>query len=590
MTSVLNETNRAYIKSLIPENIPDWKKSWQEGYEIGKDITIPRTPFMDKHGVHDEIEYRMKMAEQGKITWQVNMGLGSVEEEVEGLKQLQKFNEETGLNISFCHQLPRNIVGTPKAMREGIPTALGFMLEEPDDWKKIANASNIQPIFADNHIGYPNAVYTTKCCLEAGCRYQGLFGTFTQVAPGCPDEIWNMNENIKALGMCAAKYDDKVIVTSNTDDAIPAYFVDLASTLAWAKWERYVVTDLCKCRYAMSYGNATSNLIHKVAMWLAASDTFKKEDQPGIEFLYPNTVDHWDHHIHSNYGFQIPEALIINLAERKYHTGASFLAVPITEKITIPTVEEMLDMNGAIQRTDECAEQWEKLMDWTVIEETRDMIKSFSDEMFNNILTGLTEAGVDITDPIEMMVVFKKMDPTKWEKMFHPSTTHGNGDTIEPVLPTALWTISQKQIVDIYENVKNRESAERIKGMRIIVASGDVHYAAIQVIYGVLEKLGADVVYGGDSLEAYDVLDLAEENECTNICISLHNGQALPYSQLLVKLAEERGGGYRIFEGGAITSFLNEGDKEPSDVTEQVMDLGIVVTQTVEELVEKLAQ
>ena len=51
--------------------------------------------------------------------------------------------------------------------------------------------------------------------------------------------------------------------------------MDLTSYLAWAKWERYVVTDLCKARYAFSFGNLTSNLIHKAAMWLAASDTFR---------------------------------------------------------------------------------------------------------------------------------------------------------------------------------------------------------------------------------------------------------------------------------------------------------------------------
>ena len=33
--SVLNKTGKEYLNSLIPENVPDWKKSWQEGYEIG---------------------------------------------------------------------------------------------------------------------------------------------------------------------------------------------------------------------------------------------------------------------------------------------------------------------------------------------------------------------------------------------------------------------------------------------------------------------------------------------------------------------------------------------------------------------------
>ena len=54
---------------------------------------------------------------------------------------------------------------------------------------------------------------------------------------------------------------------------------------------------------------------------------------------------------------------MLNLVERRYKTGASFLSVPISEKVAIPTVEEMLDMTGACQRTDEAAPYFEQLMD-----------------------------------------------------------------------------------------------------------------------------------------------------------------------------------------------------------------------------------
>jgi hypothetical protein len=111
------------------------------------------------------------------------------------------------------------------------------------------------------------------------------------------------------------------------------------------------------------------------------------------------------------------------LIERKYKTGASFLSVPITEKITVPTIQEMLDMTGACQRAEESADYFEKLIDWTEIEVLRDKIKDFSEKMFMNILSGMKEAGVDITNPIELMVILKKMDPAKFEKMFHPSSS-----------------------------------------------------------------------------------------------------------------------------------------------------------------------
>ena len=40
MAKLLNKANKDYIASLIPENVPDWKKVWQEGYEIGKNLKI----------------------------------------------------------------------------------------------------------------------------------------------------------------------------------------------------------------------------------------------------------------------------------------------------------------------------------------------------------------------------------------------------------------------------------------------------------------------------------------------------------------------------------------------------------------------
>lgn len=585
--SVLNKTDKEYLESLIPKDIPDWKKSWQEGYEIGKTIKIADTPFKKKYGMSD-VDYRLHMASQGKMTWQINMGLSNIDEEVAALKEAEKFNEETGLQISYAHQLPKNIAGTPKDKREGLPTALGFDLDEPEDWQRIMQASTVQPIFGDNHIGFPNAVYMTKNCIEAGCSYQGLFGTFQQVAQGCPDEVWNMNENIKALGMVAAKYDDKIIVNSNQDDSMPAYFSDLASYLAWAKWERYVVSDLCKARYAFSFGNLTSNILHKAALWIAASDAFKKDDQPGIEFIYPNTVDHWDHHLHSNYGFQIPEALMVTLVEKKYKTGGSFLSVPITEKVSIPTVPEMLDMTGACQRTAECADYYMELIDWTPIEKLRDKVQAFSDVMFKNIMKGLAEAGVDTTNPIEMMVVFKKMDPTKFESFFHPSVVNEGKANVEPMMPAALWTQSYREAENITKTLKEKGYDKKIKGRRICVVSGDLHYFGSFVVSTVLKALGAEVIDGGNSLDPIDVLDVADEHGITDLCISLHCGQALSYSKLLLNLAKDRQATYRFFLGGALTSFINEDDTEPSDVTPLLREMGLATTATVEELLEAL--
>ena len=589
MGKLLNKANRDYIASLIPENIPDWKKVWQEGYEIGKNLKIKTIPFEKKYGMKP-VDYRMKLKEKGEMCWKINTGLSSVEEQVAAMKEAEKFNEETGLNISMAHQLPQNITGVPKDKREGLPISLGFMLNEPEDWEAITMASSVAPVFGDNHLGWPNAVETTINSIEAGSQWTGLFSTYVQVAPGCPDEVWNMTENIKALGIVASRYDDKIIVNGQSDDSYGAYFNDLATSLAWARMDQYIVCDLCGARYSYSFGNFTQDIMHKTALWLAASEVFSKEDQPGIGFVYPDTISHWDHHIQANYGFQIPEVLLLILAEKHFKTGCAFLSVPITEKVAIPTVPEMLDMTGACQRAQEVAYYWEPLMNWDPIEKLRDQTIELSDRMFHYMLDGLAEAGVDITNPIELMVVLKAIDPFTLEKLFHPSIVEDGNETIVPLMPAALWNATQNELANQINLLKDTKYPALLKDHRICVASADVHFAGAAVIVGVMKEFGADVIDGGNQLEAIDVLDLADENNITDICVSLHNGQALPYAKLIVKLAAERGRKYRFFFGGVLQSFLNEDDDVPSDVTKEIQELGITTVTTVEDLLDKITQ
>lgn len=587
--SILDKTQIEYLSNLKPEKTPDWKASWEEGYKIGEKITPIQTPFLKKHGVKSEVEFRMKQAEAGKVTWKINMGLSSIDEHVEALKAAQKFNEETGLNISCAHQLPKNIYGTPKEMRDGLPEALGFDLEKEEDWQRITTAAEIQATFGDQHLGEPNSVEMTKGSLKAGSSYQGMFGHFQWSVPGCPDDVWNINEIVKGLGMVASHYDDKVVVDSAVDDSIPAYCSDFASYLAWGKVEQYLVSTLGKCRYAMSLGNFASDLIVKSAMWYAAHKLFGKDDQPGIGFIYANTVDHWDHHLHANYGFQVPEALMCVLMERKFHTGATYMSVPITEKVTVPTVSEMLDMTGACQRTEGPADAFEKLIDWTPVIELGEKVITLANQMFDNVLEGFKEAGIDINNPIEIMVTLKRMDPAKFETLFHPSIVNEGKKNVTPLMPTTLWAQSANQIEILVKKYKNTPVAEALKGKRCCVASADIHYFGAYVVKETLSALGVDVVDGGNEMEVIDVLDLAEEYGVDNIIISVHNGQAYDYSKLITDLKKDKNKDYNVYMGGYLLSFLGDDCKEPVDVTKEIQDMGVITNDSVEQLLEQFA-
>ncbi len=106
---VLNKTNREYLAQFIPEDTGDWKKMWKEGFEIGKNLVRMETPFHKKYNVRNDADLRMRNAREGRISWKSNAGLATYEDQIAALKELDRWSEETGFDIPFCHQLPKTL-------------------------------------------------------------------------------------------------------------------------------------------------------------------------------------------------------------------------------------------------------------------------------------------------------------------------------------------------------------------------------------------------------------------------------------------------------------------------------------------------
>ena len=88
----MNESLREYIQSLLPANLPDGRKLLEEGRALGKTIQVPRTPFLEKHGCKSYLEYRKRRLAEGKQTWQLLLGLATLEDEIAGIKEIDAFN------------------------------------------------------------------------------------------------------------------------------------------------------------------------------------------------------------------------------------------------------------------------------------------------------------------------------------------------------------------------------------------------------------------------------------------------------------------------------------------------------------------
>ena len=273
------------------------------------------------------------------------------------------------------------------------------------------------------------------------------------------------------------------------------------------------------------------------------------------------------------------------MIEKKYHTGIAILPIPITEKVEVPTPQGIGNIQAAAHRAAAKADELIDLFDFTPIEKMRDVIIEQGLKFFDNILNGFKEAGIDITNPLALMLVLKRMDPSKLEEFFHPRKAP-DGSAI-PYIPTSMAKNCLAEKDQILTKVRENEQFKKIMHKKLVMVSGDAHWYGKFVVSGVLSGLGAEIVDGGVGLDPVDVLDLADEAGASDICISLHNGQALNYAKEIAQLAMKRSNRYQIYVGGVLNSIL-EGDETPSDVADMIEQLGVHTARTVEELLLKL--
>ncbi len=580
----MDQTEKEYLLGLVPKNLPDWHSLHAEGKSRGASVVAGISRYCRDNGYTSEVDMRMKKIGEGKIVWRTIMGLASVEDQIKGLQYLESLKEKNG-TVLDCHMIiPSVQTAVPKEFRDLSSKGTSFILDKEEDWQRIADAASIQPCFEDWHMG-PNAVFTTENSIKVGSSYLGVFSQYVWDYPGVGDDVYHLSEVIKALGMVASKKDDKFVIDSYMDDGIPSYFLDITSYLGYARLEKYIVSDLCNARYACSFGQMLDRILPKMAFWLAASEILKEHDQPGCSYIFSDCLSHWDHDLEANYGFLIPEVLMMILVEKKFNTGTAILPIPITEKVTVPTPEGIGNIHAAAQRAAGKAVELMDLIDFTPILKMSDIIIEEGYKFFNNILNGFKEAGIDINNPLELLLVLKRIDPSRLEELFH--SRKASDGSVVPFIPTSMAKNCIEQKNSILRKVKTMHDLHRIKNKKLLVASADAHWYGKFVVIGVLAGLGSDIVDGGVGLDPIDVLDLADEAGIRDICISLHNGQVLNYMKEIIQLAEYRSKDYNFYVGGVLNGIL-EGEEVPVDVTGLVEELGVHTAQTVESLIEKL--
>lgn len=570
----MNDRGAAYIRSLKPADMPDGYAVLEEGIRLGKEIPLRKSLFLQESGYPTYAAYKKDCAAQGKVMWEILLGLATLEEQVDGIKKIYEFAQRTGLEIHTVQCIPSQLITLPKAYRENAPKPTSYMMEKPEDWEAHQAGVPMEILFEDQHLSCPNSLETTTNALKAGSSRVGLISQFIWGQPGFTDDRQHMIDMVKSIGMVASKKDDYIICDTYLDDGFPGYAMDCVTYVGYALLEHYLVHDLCGARYQVSWGGLLSEGKNRLAVGLAIHNLLSTEDQPALSYINSSTVMQWDHDIDANYGPSIQEILLEALMERKYKMGLMINPVAITEKVEVPTLQELLDIFSAGARALERAEDWDDLMDWTALEEISDKLAEEGKKFFENILAISEEAGINTKDPLEMFMMLKNLNPSKFESTFHPNLNEKG--IVEPFYPTVLGRQTLDMKTEVVAELTGRGIEEdELKGKRVVVVSADGHAYGLVLVDGVLSALGAETVNGGVDIDPAEALDLADEEGIDAIGISVHIGQGLDYAKQIQELADKRNKTYHIFMGGKLNAIL-PGKSVPCDVTAQINEMGVL--------------
>ena len=528
------------IRKILEADLPSWASIANECHMIARNTRIGRTAFMDQMGVGSELEYKKQCIKDDKITFHAHIGLNSWEATADALAVLYNATRESGHAVDRAGICLDRRMGLPKEHRNNIPSETGPMLETVEDWMQIGRVVPIQPHMGDFMIGFPAAVENTLHALRAGVTTIGnLSQFFSHEVPGWQDTVTTTVETVKAISVMGALREQGTLMHSYLEDGFGALFCDCATVAGWAYLEKYIVEDLLGAKLAHCIGGLTTDPI-KRAGWVFALHEIHDHQCIG-SMIYGDTLSFTtDYTI--NRGLVSEYLLWDIMAQSQCPTGHAVLPLPVTEAQRIPAAEEIAEAQILGRRVAETARRLLPHMDFSAAQDFSRKIVSTGKRIFDNALTGLKEADVDIEDPVQLLYVLKKLGPANFEEMFGAgklNSSYARGR--KPVIPTDVYELSNAVVEKYRDMFSNSRSRHMLHGRRILIASTDVHEHAIMVIHQLLAEAGAEMINLGAETNPGQVVAAARDKNAEAVLISTHNGMALDYARSLKdEMAQEK--------------------------------------------------
>jgi methylmalonyl-CoA mutase cobalamin-binding domain/chain len=577
------------LSALLPPDLPDGREAVEEGKAMGRGIERARSSYCEEKGVGSEREWREKARDAGIPCTCMNIGLPTWAETREALGSIYEDALSRGVRPPDRFNLiAERRMGLPKDKRAEAAQETGPVMMTEQDWWELAHTVPIEPEAADNSIGGPGSVENAADALQAGVTSIGVLSQYSWRWPYYDDDVNQTTQVLHAAGMLAAFKDEGVVFDSYLEDGYPGVFHDYANYIGWAMVERYISEELIGAAYSPSWGGLTQNPVIKSAVTLAL-DAVNPERVP---FLYTqgdtigNTPD-----FDANMAVLNTDLLFTKMVDMRYRLGSASIAVPVTETERIPTWQEVATVQTINRRLEDYVPMVQPVVDWVQIEAMRDQLVRGGKAFFEAAIGGLAGAGIDARDPAQLLLVLKRLGSTRCEELFgageaDPEFPRGR----RPVLETDLVRKTMEERERLLVELRGRSEEEAIRGMKVLVASTDVHEFSEFLLASTLAAVGTEVIDFGVNRDPEDIVKAVIETDADAVVITTHNGVARAFGQrLMQELAAAGAGGVAVFMGGVLNEDV-AGSDVPIDVSADLNANGIATPGTIDRLVDALVE
>jgi len=555
-----------------------------EGHAMAKDWKLGNCLFLEANNVTSEVEYKRRKMTENTIMQHAHIGFRSVARTGDGMAYLYEKASQKNIIIDRFGVTLDWSMGYPPDNREDRIRGTGIVLNGPEDFSTITNATPAASHFGDFMLGLPGALHNTKAALAAGATSIGNLGQyFTFRLPYWDDDVATTEATVRALGLIAAQ-DAEILVHSNLDDGFAGLFVDMTSALGMAMIEKHIVEDLIGAKCSFCYGHHFSNPLTRTAFHAALSQI---SNTPGT-MIFGNTVS-YQSDAAANYASLASYLLADLVALGRNHTGHAINPVPVTENERIPDVEEILDAQSFAARLAEHAEAQSAIMDFREVDLVAGKLIEGGGIFAANTYQGLSERGVDISDPAELMLAIRRTGARKMENLWGVGKGHDKGSGARSAfLVPSDWANELDEMASDWSDA-NRDLVRKPQSIRIVIGTTDVHEHGAYLVRNAAENIGLEVVDAGVAVDPENLVCIAIENNANLIAISTYNGVGVQYAQGVQDALREQNRDIPVLIGGKLNRVSDGSNTDlPVDASDEIRKTGVIPCADLDDMIPTL--